>query len=195
MQTGNDHGINSAVQGSQICHCEGASRPWQSREGTADIHRVPPNAIATKFDCSGAQRAPWRLAICAALPLWRKAIRFVIARSEATWQSRRTRPDNREVIGEIATAFPRLHPKGTSSRFALRAPRPLRGLAMTSRGRLPFYRQPVPAVSAPPGPAVRSPAMAGAINVTAFPRLPRPLRGLAMTRRGLSPDFEFLIPR
>ena len=61
---------------------------------------------------------------------WRKAIRFVIARSEATWQSRRTRPDNREVIGEIATAFPRLHPKGTSSRFALRAPRPLRGLAM-----------------------------------------------------------------
>ena len=25
----------------------------------------------------------------------------------------------------------RLHPKGTSSRFALRAPRPLRGLAMT----------------------------------------------------------------
>ena len=61
---------------------------------------------------------------------WRKAPRFVIARSEATWQSRRTRPDNREVIGEIATAFPRLHPKGTSSRFALRAPRPLRGLAM-----------------------------------------------------------------
>ena len=63
---------------------------------------------------------------------WRKAIRFVIARSEATWQSRRTRPDNREVIGEIATAFPRLHPKGTSSRFALRAPRPLWGLAMAN---------------------------------------------------------------
>ena len=76
---------------------------------------------------------------------WRKAIRFVIARSEATWrperetrgsalgvQSRRTRPDNRVVIGEIATAFPRLHPKGTSSRFALRAPRPLWGLAMAN---------------------------------------------------------------
>ena len=31
----------------------------------------------------------------------------------------------------IGSAFPRLHPKGTSSRFALRAPRPLRGLAMT----------------------------------------------------------------
>ena len=28
-----------------------------------------------------------------------------------------------ESPGENATAFPRLHPKGTSSRFALRAPR------------------------------------------------------------------------
>ena len=36
-----------------------------------------------------------------------------------------------ESSGENVTAFPRLHPKGTSSRFALRAPRPLRGLAMT----------------------------------------------------------------
>ena len=40
-----------------------------------------------------------------------------------TWQSRSTRPDYRKAIGENATAFPRLHPKGTSSRFALRAPR------------------------------------------------------------------------
>ena len=48
-----------------------------------------------------------------------------------TWQSRSTRPDHRKAIGENATAFPRLYPKGTSSRFALRAPRPRRGLAMT----------------------------------------------------------------
>ena len=41
------------------CHCEAQKGPWQSREGTADIHRVPPNAIAIKFDCSGASsRAP-----------------------------------------------------------------------------------------------------------------------------------------
>ena len=106
--------------------------------------------------------------------------RLVIARSEATWQSRSTRPDPRKTIGEIVTAFPRL-------------PRPLRGLAMTSRGRLPFYRQPAPAVSAPPGPAVRSPAMAGAINVTAFPRLPRPLRGLAMTNRKRLPFLRWLV--
>ena len=68
-----------------------------------------------------------------------------------TWQSRSTRPDHRKAIGENATAFPRLHPKGTSSRFALRAPRPRWGLAMTIRGLLPFYRQTAP------GPAVRSP--------------------------------------
>ena len=35
---------------------------------------------------------------------------------------------------QIGNAFPRLHPKGTSSRFALRAPRPLLGLAMTRQG-------------------------------------------------------------
>ena len=110
-----------------------------------------------------------------------KVLRFVIARSEATWQSRSTRPDPRKVIGEIVTAFPRL-------------PRPLRGLAMTSRGRLPFYRQHVPAVSAPPGAACRSPTMAGAINVTAFPRLPRPLRGLAMTSRGRLPFYRQHVP-
>ena len=36
-----DRGTNSAVQGSQICQCEGASRPWQSREGTAVPYRPP----------------------------------------------------------------------------------------------------------------------------------------------------------
>ena len=51
---------------------------------------------------------------------------------------------SQEGRGENATACPRLHPKGTSSRFALRAP-------------LPFYRQPVRIVSAAPGAACRSP--------------------------------------
>ena len=49
-----------------------------------------------------------------------------------TWQSRSIRLNRGKAIGEIATAFPRLHPKGTSSRFALRAPRPRWGLAMTN---------------------------------------------------------------
>ena len=74
-----------------------------------------------------------------------------------TWQSRSIRLNRGKAIGEIATAFPRLHPKGTSSRFALRAPRPRWGLAMTIRGLLPFYRQTALAGRAAPGPAVRSP--------------------------------------
>ena len=69
---------------------------------------------------------------------WHKAPRFVIARRpEADVAISRHMPNNRKTIGEIAAAFPRLHPKGTSSRFALRAPRPLRGLAMTSQGGFP----------------------------------------------------------
>ena len=62
-------------------------------------------------------------------------------------QSRSTRSECGKAIGEIAAAFPRL-------------PRPLRGLAMTSREPLLFYRQPAPVAGAEPGPAVHSPAMA-----------------------------------
>ena len=46
--------------------------------------------------------------------------------------------------------------------LALRAPRPLWGLAMTNLWRSLSYRQPALAVSTAPGPAVRSPTMAGA---------------------------------
>ena len=49
------------------------------------------------------------------------------------------------------SALPRLHPKGTSSRCALRAPRPLRGLAMTNLWLSPFYRQPALVDSIAPG--------------------------------------------
>ena len=47
-----------------------------------------------------------------------------------------------ESSGENVTAFPRLHPKGTSSRFALRAPRPLRGLAMTIQASAVVHQRP-----------------------------------------------------
>ena len=83
---------------------------------------------------------------------WRKAPRFVIARRpEADVAISRHMPNHRKTIGEIAAAFPRLHPKGTSSRFALRAPRPLRGLAMTNLWLSPFYRQPALVDSIAPG--------------------------------------------
>ena len=51
--------------------------------------------------------------------LRRKVLRFVIARSEATWESRGTRPDHGKALGAIAADCRRL-------------PRPLRGLAMTN---------------------------------------------------------------
>ena len=59
-----------------------------------------------------------------------------------TWQSRSTRPDHRKAIGENATAFPRLHPKGTSSRFARRAPRRLAPNKDTSGGAAEHQRPP-----------------------------------------------------
>ena len=66
-----------------------------------------------------------------------------------------------ESSGENVTAFPRLHPKGTSSRFALRAPRPLRGLAMTIRECMPFSRWPVSCAGAAPGGTCPSPTTRG----------------------------------
>ena len=32
--------LGIGIAGSRNCHCEGASRPWQSREGTADLERL-----------------------------------------------------------------------------------------------------------------------------------------------------------
>ena len=53
--------------------------------------------------CSGAQRAPCRLAMITAQIQRRKASRFVIARSEATWQSRSIRPDHRALPANTIT--------------------------------------------------------------------------------------------
>ena len=53
--------------------------------------------------CSGAQRAPCRLAMITAQIQRRKASRFVIARSEATWQSRSIRPDHRALPANTVT--------------------------------------------------------------------------------------------
>ena len=49
----------------------------------------------------------------------------------------------RRCLSHSGSAFPRLHPKGTSSRFALRAPRARSALAMTNPGPSSFYQQPV----------------------------------------------------
>ena len=125
------------------CHCEGASCPWQSREGTCSPYRPPskwhapiasvaaltaqPLAALPPYGCgvpfTGSERlACWqslRHAFCGVRP----SSLSLRGGQRPTWQSRSTRPDRGEAVGENVTAFPRLHPKGTSSRFALRAPR------------------------------------------------------------------------
>ena len=105
----------------------------------------------------------------------RRGSRIVIPRSEATWESRSTRPHRGKAIGKIATACPRL-PRAQSAlamtnllalRHRIRAAKPTACKALTDRryrrNRLVrFYRQPVRIGSA-------------------FPRLPRAQSALAMT--------------
>ena len=69
---------------------------------TADVPTVVKIANADCV-CSGAQRAPCRLAMITAQIQRRKASRFVIARSEATWQSRSIRPDHRALPANTVT--------------------------------------------------------------------------------------------
>ena len=127
-------------------------RPWQSREGTSSSYKVPiktykPIASVAAFPAQPLGALPpygcgVPLAGCERPAGWQYLRhKFIGAMPSSlslrggrrpTWQSRSTRPDHRKAIGENATAFPRLHPKGTSSRFALRAPRPRWGLAMTN---------------------------------------------------------------
>ena len=105
----------------------------------------------------------------------RRGSRIVIPRSEATWESRSTRPHRGKAIGKIATACPRL-PRAQSAlamtnllalRHRIRAAKPTACKALTDRryrrNRLVrFYRQPVRIGSA-------------------CPRLPRAQSALAMT--------------
>ena len=76
-----DRGTNSAVQGSQICHCEGASRPWQSREGSHDFaDSLPgirlssarlPRRFAPRNDTSGEREVHQRPPTVELLPTGR----------------------------------------------------------------------------------------------------------------------------
>ncbi len=120
--------LGIGIAGSRNCHCEGASRPWQSREGTADLERlslkwyVPiasvaavtaqPLAALPPYGCgvplAGNERpAGWqylRHKFIGAMP----SSLSLRGGRRPTWQSRSTRPDHRKAIGENAAAFPRL---------------------------------------------------------------------------------------
>ena len=131
----------------QACHCEGASRPWQSRggscvfadgfpaiqPGTARLPRRFAPRNDTSGGCGGApELSSGLMPLCKAVTdrRYRRnwSVRFIDALYELQLPSR-------------------------DCHVALL-------LAMTNRRRSPFYRQPVRTASASPGTAVRSPARA-----------------------------------
>ena len=133
-----DPGIGCPPAGSPFMMCQGfSSLIWFAAYlkgfycviAGAKAHGSPLGELSPKVTERALQALPISSGRCSN----GTHLRLVIARSEATWQSRSTRYDNRKTIGESVTAFPRLHPKGTSSRFALGRHLPLRGLAMTRR--------------------------------------------------------------
>ena len=71
----------------KVCHCEGALRPWQSREGSAVSYRLPLkwHAPIASVAALSERHAGWhylRHKFIGARPP-----KFVIPRSEATWES------------------------------------------------------------------------------------------------------------
>ena len=76
---------------------------WQSREGTPDPYRPPlKRCWPPDLSLRGGRRPTWqsREGTPRSVPAAVKTVlapRFVIARSEATWQSRSTRSDNRKA--------------------------------------------------------------------------------------------------
>ena len=129
---------SSKRQPPPTCHCEEAQPTWQSREGTSSSYKVPiktyqpiasvaaltaqPLAALPPYGCgvplAGSERlAGWQVIEWLRRP--RNAPRFVIPRSEATWESR-------GGSCAFADGFPTIRP-GTA-----RLPRLLRSLAMTN---------------------------------------------------------------
>ena len=115
----------------------------RQQEARAIVRTAAPIASAAALTAQPLAACPLRVA--SALQVGNDCSTFCVASPPSlslrggrrpTWQSRSIRLNRGKAIGEIATAFPRLHPKGTSSRFALRAPRPRWGLAMTNLGAL-----------------------------------------------------------
>ena len=121
-----------------IC-CRGGACP--SRRYTADSHRPPSKrrwpptgSVAVFPERPVGDIQPQK---CSGAPLHRPDV-SLRGGQRPTWQSREGTHDFADRFPTIQSGAARLHPKGTSSRFALRAPRPLRGLAMTNLGALRY---------------------------------------------------------
>ena len=105
-----------------VGHCRGADS--RARRSTYDLHRLPIKTYQPIASVAALPERLWQLQLSGKYRRPCNVPKFVIARPQ------KGRGDlavpgriTQEGSGEIATASPRLHPKGTSSRFALRAPR------------------------------------------------------------------------
>ena len=127
------------------CHCEGALRPWQSREGTCSLYklllkRCAPIASVAALSERHAGQQHVAHGFCGVTPpeLSLRGRFAPVAISQylaGLWESCRR---NRNCLHEISTSASGL-------------------LAMTNLWPSLFYRQPVRIGSNAPGPAVRSP--------------------------------------
>ena len=158
--------------------------------------------------CSGAQRAPCRLAMITAQIQRRKASGFVIARSEATWQSRSIRPDHRALPANTVTLRGialRTPPSTRRVRSAIIPPNlgPARRSGNAATPHTLAFAILTIACSArqrTAGPGCPLPYKARAfarqlVQIgSASPRLPRPLWGLSGSQRGHKTAAEELSP-
>ena len=85
----------------QICHCEGALRPWQSREGTGDSHRPPLKWYAPIASVAALSERHGQLQIWRHSRRMCNASKFVIARPQ------RGRGNLGKAAAFLPIAFPR----------------------------------------------------------------------------------------
>ena len=99
-----------------MCHCEGAPRPWRSREG---------RHVDRTRHCRGADSRARRRTYSPYKPpsKWQTLPTCHCEAPKGPWQSREGSCDFADGFPTFRPGTARLHPKGTSSRFALRAPR------------------------------------------------------------------------
>ena len=101
----------------RICHCEGALRPWQSREGTGDSHRPPLKWYAPIASVAALSERHGQLQIWRHSRRMCNASKFVIARPQ------RGRGNLGKAAAFLPIAFPRFSRVLQDCHVGLRPPR------------------------------------------------------------------------
>ena len=125
LQGGNTYGTNSLAQCHQVCHCEEAA----GRRGNLAVPGRIVGKLSAKTqlpsrDCHVGLWPPRndKLGSLTHLPEIPPDLQLPKAVTDRRYRRNWCIPFSRWPV-QIGSASPRLHPEGTSSRFALRAPR------------------------------------------------------------------------